>query len=177
MPCIAPEISISALLGCPQAPMRGRLMPQKGENVMLKKCKETQAEKQPTKRRKPQDRSKLTRNSQVQIRLTEAEVARLKAAAQENDMTLADFVMSSIHQRRRIVVPGAGELRAELIRVGINLNQALKFAYIMREERNAVDIVSIEHTSNQVADTLEKLNAWLTMWDVYLAYQNKNGRN
>ena len=132
---------------------------------------------QSTKRRKPQDRSRLTRNSQVQIRLTKMEVATLKAAVKENDMTLADFVMSSIHQRRRIVVPGAGELRAELIRVGTNLNQVLKLAYIMREERKAIDIVSIEHAANQVADSLEKLNTWLTMWDVYLTYQNKKGEN
>ena len=142
---------------------------------MFKKRKEAQVKQQLTKRRKPQDRSRLTRNSQVQIRLTEEEVSTLKAAAKENDMTLADFVMSGIHQRRRIVVPGAAELRAELIRVGNNLNQALKLAYIQQKRLHDVDIKSIEIASNQVEDFLEKLQDWIATWDVYLAYKKENG--
>lgn len=132
-------------------------------------------ENQPKKRRKPQDRSKLTRNSQVQIRLTETEVTTLKAAAKENDMSLADFVMSGIHQRRRIVVPGAGELRSEIIRVGTNLNQALRLAYIQKKEGQKVDMKSMETATNQVKEVLEKLQDWLTTWDVYLVYKKEKG--
>ena len=126
-------------------------------------------------RRKPQDRSKLTRNSQVQIRLTKEEASVLKAAAKENDMTLADFVMSAIHQRRRIVIPGAASLRTELLRVGNNLNQALKIAYIQKSEGQKVDVQSIETASNQVEEVLEKLQDWIATWDVYLAYKKENG--
>lgn len=146
---------------------------------MLKKHKcensEPATEIKPKKRRNPQDRSKLTRNSQVQIRLTEEEVVTLKKAAKENDMTLADFVMSGVHQRRRIVVPGAGELRAEIIRIGNNLNQALKLAHILRKEGQLIDTVSIELSADQAEETLKKLNSWLKMWEVYLAHQNKKG--
>lgn len=142
---------------------------------MFKKRKEAQVKQQLTKRRKPQDRSRLTRNSQVQIRLTEGEVSTLKAAAKENDMTLADFVMSGIHQRRRIVVPGATALRVELVRIGNNLNQALRLAYVQQKERHDVDIKSIETASNQVEEVLEKLQDWIATWDVYLAYKNEKG--
>lgn len=130
---------------------------------------------QKEKRRKPQDRSKLTRNSQVQIRLTEEEVATLKKAAKENDMTLADFVMSGVSQTRRIVVPGAGDLRAEIIRVGNNLNQALRLAYIMRKEGKVIDVVSIEISADRAEEVLDKLQNWLNKWDVDLTYLSKKG--
>lgn len=135
----------------------------------------SQKETQPTKRRKPQDRSRLTRNSQVQIRLTEEEVSTLKVAAKENDMTLADFVMSGIYQRRRIVVPGATGLRVELVRVGNNLNQALRLAYIQQKAGQKVDVKSMETAATQVEEILEKLQDWLMTWDVYLAYKNEKG--
>lgn len=132
-------------------------------------------ESTPKKRKKPQDRSKLTRNSQVQIRLTEEEVFALKTAAKENDMSLADFVMSGINQTRRIVVPGAGELRAEIIRVGNNLNQAVRIAHILRKEGKAVDAIGIELSADRAVDVLDELHIWLEKWDVDLAYQNNKG--
>jgi len=142
-----------------------------------RKCEkpEPSIERMPKKRRHPQDRSKLTRNSQVQIRLTEEEVTTLKKAAKENGMTLADFVMSMVHQRRRIVVPGAGELRSEIIRVGNNLNQVLKLAYILHKEGQPVDTTGIERSAYQIEIVLNKLQEWLTMWNAYLTYQNEKG--
>lgn len=141
------------------------------------KCKnpEPATEIKPKKRQNPQDRSKLTRNSQVQIRLTEEEVATLKKATKENDMTLADFVMSGVNQTRRIVVPGAGDLRAEVIRVGNNLNQALRLAYIMRKEGKVIDAVSIEISADRAEEVLDKLQNWLNKWDVDLTYQSRKG--
>lgn len=132
-------------------------------------------ERTPKKRKKPQDRSRLTRNSQVQIRLTTEEVTALKTAARENDMSLADFVMSGVKQTRRIVVPGAGELRAEIIRVGNNLNQALKLAYIMRKEGKVIDAVSVEISADRAEEVLDKLQNWLNKWDVDLTYLSKKG--
>lgn len=128
-------------------------------------------EKRPAKRRKPQDRSKLTRNSQVQIRLTNEEVAKLKGAAKANDMSLADFVMSGVSRTRRIVVPDAGILRSELLHVGRNLNQALRLAHTLRKEGQLIDTVSIEIAVDRVEVVLERLNSWLVKWDVDLTYQ------
>lgn len=130
-------------------------------------------ESKPKKRKKPQDRTKLTRNSQVQIRLTEKEVSVLKTAAKENDMSLADFVMSGINQTRPIVVPGAGQLRAEIIRVGTNLNQAVRLAHTLKREGKVIDVVSIELSADRVVDVLDELHSWLTKWDVNLTYKTK----
>lgn len=111
----------------------------------------------------------------MQIRLTTEEVAALKSAARENDMTLADFVMSGVNQTRRIVVPGAGDLRAEVIHVGNNLNQALKLAYIMRKEGKVIDAVSIEISADRAEEVLDNLQNWLNKWDVDLTYLSKKG--
>ena len=132
-------------------------------------------EQRPAKRRKPQDRTKLTRNRVVQIRLTENEVAKLKEEARKSGMTLADFVMGGVSKRRQIVVQGAGELRAEIIRVGHNLNQALKLAYVLRKDGVQVDVARLEHAVSQVEETMEKLNNWKTMWDEFLEFQTTKG--
>lgn len=147
----------------------------KNSPITMDDDKTLQKEAHPSKRRKPQDRSKLTRNSQVQIRLTEEEVATLKKAARENNMTLADFVMSGVSQTRRIVVPGAGDLRAEIIRVGNNLNQALRLAYIMRKEGKVIDVVSIEISADRAEEVLDKLQNWLNKWGADLTYLSKKG--
>lgn len=140
---------------------------------MLSKAKVSQEKNQQTKRRKPQDKSKLTRNSQVQIRLTKEEVTALKAAAKVNDMSLADFVMSAVHQARRIVVPGAAELRLEIIQIGNNLNQAVRLAHTLQREGNVIDAVSIELSADRAVDVLDELHSWLTKWDVDLTYKAK----
>lgn len=149
----------------------GKREEKKTELMVMIEDKTLQEVKQPAKRRKPQDRSKLTRNSQVQIRLTHEEVATLKGAAKANDMSLADFVMSGVSQTRRIVVPDAGILRSELLYVGKNLNQALRLAHSVRKEGRLIDTVSIEITVDRVEIVLEKLNNWLVKWDVDLTYQ------
>ena len=149
----------------------GKREEKKSEPVVAIDDKSLQAEKRPKKRRKPQDRSKLTRNSQVQIRLTNEEVAKLKGAAKANDMSLADFVMSGVSRTRRIVVPDAGILRSELLHVGRNLNQALRLAHTLRKEGQLIDTVSIEIAVERVEVVLERLNSWLVKWDVDLTYQ------
>ena len=184
---------ILALLGNPQALIAWTVKPQQKfekeeTNMAIWKQKRNEQlcetvgvseailePKENKKRRKPQDRTKLIRNRQVQIRLTEQEVSALKSAAKESEMTLADFVMSGVHQTRRIVVPGAGELRMEILRMGNNLNQALRLAHALRKEGKLIDIFSIEHAADRIEDALEKLQNWLIKWDVHIT--NKKGEN
>lgn len=151
----------------------GKRMKTKAEAIAMIEEKPSQKETHTTKRRKPQDRSRLTRNSQVQIRLTKEEVSVLKTAARENDMSLADFVMSGVHQTRRIVVPGAAELRSGIIRTGNNLNQAVRLAHTLKREGRVIDAVSIELSADRVVDILDELHSWLTKWDVDLTYKTK----
>ena len=137
----------------------------------------TNQEKSKKKRRgKPQDRSKLRRNSQVQIRLTEEEVAELKAAAAQSGMSLADFVMAGIHQTRCVIVPEAGRLRTELLYIGRNLNQALKLAYIARKEGRRIDFESIVRAVMRVEESVDLLCEWIQKWDAKLTTSiNKEG--
>lgn len=129
------------------------------------------------KRRKPQDRTKLTRNHQVQIRLTEQEKTTLKSAARNSEMSLADFVLAGAHQSRRIVVPGAGELRTEVLCVGKSLNQALKLAHCARKEGYRIDVASIQTATEKAEEVIDKMDNFITKWDVDLTHQNKKGEN
>ena len=66
-------------------------------------------EEKKKKRTTPQDDAKRTRNSQVKIRLTEEEVAELKAAASAAGISLADFVMTSAKNKSIVIckyIPG-----------------------------------------------------------------------
>lgn len=131
-------------------------------------------EKVPKKRRgKPQDYSKLKRNSQVKIRLTEEEIRRLKAAAADADMSMADYIMAGIDQSRRIVVTGAPELRKEVFRVGKNLNQSLMLAYTARKEGQPVDLQNLEKAAAKAEDVLEQLVELLIKWDAVLEKETK----
>lgn len=129
--------------------------------------------KKKKRRGKPQDFSKLTRNSQVKIRLTEEEVTELKSAAAAAGMSLADFVMAGVHQSRRIVVPGAIDLRKELLREGNNLNQALVLAYTARREGKPADLQSIQEAVAKVEDNLDRLAELLIKWDADLTEETK----
>ena len=130
-----------------------------------------------SKRRKPQDRSKLTRNRQVQIRLTDEEALTLRTAAKDNQMTLADFVLAGVNQSRRIVVPGAGELRAEVIRVGSNLNQALAVAHCAQQNGDSIDVAYLQNTIIKVESVIDRMDNLITIWNVDLKYKTKGEKN
>lgn len=127
-----------------------------------------ETEKKKKRRGKPQDRSRLTRNKVVQIRLTEEEVAELKAAASADGMSMADFVMAGVHESRRIVVPGAVEIRKELLREGRNLNYALMLANTARKEGRPADLQSIQAAVAKVESNLDQLAELLMKWDADL---------
>lgn len=129
--------------------------------------------KKKKRRGKPQDMSRLTRNKVVQIRMTEQEVAELKEAAAAANMTLADFVMAGIHQSRRIVIPGALEIRKELFREGRNLNQAVRLANAAKREGRPADLQSIQAAAAKVQDNLDRLAELLIKWDVDLTEETR----
>lgn len=117
------------------------------------------------RRRKPQDRSKLTRNKAVQIRMTAEEVSRLKEAAAAAGMSMADFVMAGIEQRRVIKVPGAAKLRLELVRCHYGLNQANRLGNTAQKEGTPVDMGSILEASKKLGNVLGKIDDIVKKWD------------
>lgn len=115
-------------------------------------------------RRKPQDISKLTRNKVVQIRMTEGEVARFKQAAEEADMSLADFVMACIDQSPIVIVKGVPNLLLELRKQGVNLNQ---MARIANEKRN-VNAADIQNLAENIAMTRQMVMDFCRDWDAQI---------
>lgn len=131
--------------------------------------------KKKKRRGKPQDRSKLTRNRVVQIRMTEEEVTELKSAAAAAGMSLADYVMAGVHQSRVIKIPGAVQIRSELIREGRNLNYALMLANTARKEGKPADLQSIQAAVAKVEDNLDRLTELLLKWDADITEEVEKG--
>ncbi len=124
-------------------------------------------------RRKPQDRSKLTRNKVVQIRMTEEEVAKLKAAAAAAGMSMADYIMAGIDQSRIVKVPGAANIRKNLFRSGYNLNQAVKLGNIAKREGQPVDMDSIMEAIGKLNEVFGRLDGFLLKWDAHVEEELK----
>lgn len=123
------------------------------------------------KKRKPQDPSRLTRSSQVKIRLTEEEVAELKAAAAGAGMSMADYIMAGVHQSRRIVIPGGAQVRAELLRQGKNLNQALMLCHLAKLEGKPVNIALVVKAAEMVSRAAERAADVFLTWDADISEQ------
>ena len=128
------------------------------------------------RRGKPQDRSKLTRNRVVQIRMTEEEISRLKEAAAAAGMSMADFISTGIEQRRVIKVPGAAKLRLELVRCHYNLNQANRLGNTAKKEGKSVDMGSIQEASKKLGDVLDQIDGFIRKWDADITEEIKKER-
>lgn len=124
-------------------------------------------------RRTPQDRSKLTRNKVVQIRMTEEEVAKLKSAAADAGMSLADFVMAGVEQKRVVRVDGAMRVMANLGLCGNNLNQAVRLGHMAKRQGQTIDMVGIEKAVADLEKAILGFTAFLKKWDVELAEKTR----
>ena len=130
---------------------------------------EPETENKKKRRGQPQDRTKLTRNKVVQIRMTEDEVGKLKSAAAAANMTLADFVIAGVDQDRQIVLPGGLEIRKELFHEGKNLNQAVYLAHVARKEGRPVDLQIIMDAVTKVENNLDRLAELIENWHINLS--------
>jgi predicted DNA binding CopG/RHH family protein len=163
------QLPLTALLGDTPRPLNGRgcrLEHRRKERTMEDLT--PQKAKKKKRRGKPQDRSRLTRNKVVQLRLTEAEVATLKSAAAAAGMSMADYVMAGVHESRRIVMAGAIDLRTEMLREGNNLNQALMLAYAARKEGRPADMERIQAAVAKVESNLDRMAELQEKWDADL---------
>lgn len=124
-------------------------------------------------RTKPQDFSKLTRNRVVQIRMTEDEVTQLKAAAADANMSMADFIMAGIHQERKVILPGGGQIWEQLNHLGRNLNQAQKQCNKAMKFGLTPDIDSVTRAADKVDEALAMLLELKLKWAVDLSQEVK----
>ena len=134
---------------------------------------EQKTEKKRKKRSKPQDRTRLTRNKVVQIRLTEDEVAELKAAAGAADMSMADYIMAGLNQSRRITLPGGGQILHELNKEGNNLNQAVMICHAAVKEEREPDITALLQAAERIEQAAQDLIDLQRRWDIEMSKEVK----
>lgn len=121
------------------------------------------------KRSKPQDRTRLTRNKVVQIRLTEDEVTELKAAAGAAGMSMADYIMAGLNQSRRITLPGGGQILHELNKEGNNLNQAVMICHAAAKDGREPDIAALQKAADRIEQAAQDLIDLQRRWDIEMS--------
>ena len=133
-----------------------------GEKIAEGVPEVSKLEEKKKKRTTPQDDAKRTRNSQVKIRLTEEEVAELKAAASAAGISLADFVMASAKNKPIVICKHIPGLLVELRRQGANLNQVVHLA----QQTKVLNIWAVERAAESCEKTQIKIREFCEKWDV-----------
>lgn len=130
---------------------------------------EQKTEKKRKKRSKPQDRTRLTRNKVVQIRLTEDEVTELKAAAGAAGMSMADYIMAGVNKSRRITLPGGGQILHELNKEGNNLNQAVMICHAAAKDGREPDITALLQAAERIEQAAQDLIDLQRRWEIEMS--------
>jgi len=121
-----------------------------------------------------QDTSRLIRNTQIKIRLTEAERAMVKKTAAKAQLSLADYLMTCIRNKPIVIIPNGARIRSELIREGRNLNYALYLANIARKNGQEIDWRSIQDAIAKVEANLDVLSETIKKWNADISSQVEN---
>lgn len=127
------------------------------------------------KRKHLQDPSKLTRNTQIKIRLTEAERVAVKKAAAKANLSLADYLMACVRNKPIVWIQDGARIRSELIREGRNLNYSLYLANSARKNGQKIDWQSIQDAITKVATNLDVLSETINKWDADISSQVESG--
>ena len=121
-----------------------------------------------------QDTSRLIRNTQIKIRLTEAERAMVKKTAAKAQQSLANYLMPCIRNKPIVIIPDGARIRSELIREGRNLNYALYLANITRKNGQEIDWKSLQNAISKVEENLDMFSTIIRKWDADISSQLKN---
>lgn len=130
---------------------------------------ELKIEKKRKRRGKPQDRTRLTRNKMVQIRLTEEEVSALKSAAAAADMSMADYIMAGVNKSRRITLPGGGQILHELNKEGNNLNQAVMICHAAAKDGREPDTTALLQAAERIEQAAQDLIDLQRRWGIEMS--------
>lgn len=76
-----------------------------------------------------QDNNKRKRKNQIIIRCSDDELEELNSATKESGLSRTDFFLSILRNGNIVIIKDLHDICIELKRQGINLNQALRFAY------------------------------------------------
>lgn len=123
------------------------------------------------KRKHPQDPSKLTRNTQIKIRLTDAERRAVKKASERAGLCLADYLMACVRNKPIVWIQDGAWIRSELIREGRNLNYVLYLANIARKNGQEIDWKSLQNAISKVEENLDMFSKIIRKWDADISAQ------
>lgn len=126
------------------------------------------------KRKSTHTRSKLTRNTQIKIRLTDTERIAVKKAAEKAGLCLADYLMALVRNKPIVQITDGAKIRSELIREGRNLNYALFLASSARKNGQRVEWQSIQNAIAKVETNLDLLLETIRKWDADISSQVEN---
>ena len=79
--------------------------------------------------KKRQDNSKRKRHNQISLRFSDEELEQLDGAIEKSGLTRTEFFMKLLQNSSIVIIPDLQEICIELKKQGVNLNQALRFAY------------------------------------------------
>lgn len=124
--------------------------------------------------KRKQDPSKLTRNTQIKIRLTESERAAAKKAARKAHLSLADYLMVCVRNKPIVLIADGARIRSELIREGRNLNYVLYLANTARQTGQEIDWQSIRDAISKVNKNLDMFSEMIKKWDADISAEVSN---
>lgn len=88
-----------------------------------------------------QDNNKRKRRNQIIIRCSDDELEELNSATKESGLSRTDFFLSILRNGNIVIIKDLHDICIELKRQGINLNQALRFAYQYKDNNELMKTV------------------------------------
>lgn len=88
-----------------------------------------------------QDNNKRKRRNQIIIRCSDDELEELNRATKESGLSRTDFFLSILRNGNIVIIKDLHDICTELKRQGINLNQALRFAYQYKDNNELLETV------------------------------------
>lgn len=79
------------------------------------------------------------KNKQLHIRLTNEDYDYIKERSQKANLTMTDYIMKSVFNKKIIVIEGYKEVMAEIRKIGININQIARNWNMGLEEKSDIE--------------------------------------
>ncbi|MBQ9267363.1 MAG: MobC family plasmid mobilization relaxosome protein [Clostridia bacterium] len=93
------------------------------------------------------------KNKQINIRLTEKELAYIKRKSERAKMDMTRFVITAVYKNNINVIEGLLPLSTELRHIGNNLNQLTRLCHEGR-----ISCINLDKFTYQVGEIWKKLN-------------------
>ena len=93
------------------------------------------------------------KNKQINIRLTEKELAYIKRKAERAKMDMTKFIITTVYKNNINVIEGLLPLSTELRYIGNNLNQLTRLCHEGR-----ISCINLDEFTYQVGEIWKKLN-------------------